>query len=126
MRRGQHATVTTLRPGERRAARLGTTPWWNLGRGHEPTLLDRLVYLSTGLSLILAVIGVKLVLHWAHGLSDSIPEIQTSQSLVVILVVLALTTIASLIKSRRDPEARAHAGSLRAARAARAVEDRRR
>ena len=86
-------------------------------------LLDRLVYLSTGLSLILAFIGVKLVLHWAHGLSDSIPEIQTTQSLAVILVVLVITTIASLIKSRRDPEARAYAGSLRAARAAK---DRRR
>ena len=81
-------------------------------------LLDRLVYLSTGLSLILAFIGVKLVLHWAHGLSDSIPEIQTSLSLVVIVVVLILTTVASLIKSRRDPEARAHAGSLRADRSA--------
>ena len=34
-------------------------------------LLDRLVYLSTGLSLILAFVGVKLVLHWAHGLSES-------------------------------------------------------
>ena len=29
-------------------------------------LLDRLVYLSTGLSMILAFIGVKLVLHWGH------------------------------------------------------------
>ena len=29
-------------------------------------LLDRLVYLSTGLSMILAFIGVKLILHWAH------------------------------------------------------------
>jgi tellurite resistance protein TerC len=28
-------------------------------------------------------------------------------------VVLTVTTIASIIKSRRDPEARAHAGSLR-------------
>ncbi len=81
-------------------------------------LLDRLVYISTGLSLILAFIGVKLVLHWAHGLSDEIPEIQTSLSLIVIVVVLILTTIASLIKSRRDPEARAHAGSLRADRSA--------
>ena len=31
-------------------------------------LLDRLVYLSTGLALILAFIGVKLILHWGHGL----------------------------------------------------------
>ena len=29
-------------------------------------LLDRLVYLSTGLALILAFIGVKLIMHWAH------------------------------------------------------------
>ena len=76
-------------------------------------LLDRLIYLSIGLSLILAFIGVKLVLHWAHGLSDAVPEIPTSLSLAVILVVLVVTTIASLLKSRRDPLARAHAGSLR-------------
>ncbi len=82
-------------------------------------LLDRLIYLSTGLSLILAFIGVKLVLHWAHGLSDVIPEIQTSLSLAVIVVVLIVTTVASLLKSRRDPQARAHAGSLRADRSAR-------
>lgn len=75
-------------------------------------------YLSAWLSLILAFIGVKLVLHWAYSLSDAIPEIQTSLSSVVILAVLIVTTVASLIKSRRDPEARAHAGSLRAARAA--------
>ncbi len=75
-------------------------------------LLDRLVYLSTGLSLILAFIGAKLVLHWGHGLSDSVPEISTNLSLAVILVVLIVTTVASLLKVRRDPEARAHAGSL--------------
>jgi hypothetical protein len=34
-------------------------------------------------------------------------------SLLVILAVLVITVVASLIKSRRDPEARAHAGSLR-------------
>lgn len=77
-------------------------------------LLDRLVYLSTGLSLILAFIGVKLMLHWAHGLSDTVPEIQTSLSLVVIVAVLVVTTVASLLKSRKDPQARAHAGSMRA------------
>ena len=81
-------------------------------------LLDRLIYLSTGLSLILAFIGVKLVLHWAHGLSDAVPEIQTSLSLVVMVIVLVVTTVASLLKSRRDPEARTHAGSLRADRSA--------
>ena len=76
-------------------------------------LLDRLVYLSTGLAIILAFIGVKLVLHWAHGIVDSVPEIETPVSLAVIIVVLIVTTVASLIKVRRDPDARAHAGSLR-------------
>jgi tellurite resistance protein TerC len=78
-------------------------------------LLDRLVYLSTGLALILAFIGVKLVLHWAHkDISDSVPEVSTNVSLIVIGAVLAVTTVASLVKVRRDPTARAHAGSLRA------------
>ena len=76
-------------------------------------LLDRLVYLSTGLSLILAFIGVKLVLHYLHGLDDSIPEISIGLSLTVIVVVLLVTVAASVVKVRRDPEARAHAGSLR-------------
>jgi tellurite resistance protein TerC len=80
-------------------------------------LLDRLVYLSTGLSLILAFIGVKLVLHWAHeDLSTSVPEISTGVSLGVILVILVITTVASLIKVRKDPAAKAHAGSVRASR----------
>ena len=76
-------------------------------------LLDRLVYLSTGLSLILAFIGVKLLLHYGHLQDDAIPEVETSTSLLVILAVLVVTVVASMIKSRRDPEARAHAGSLR-------------
>jgi tellurite resistance protein TerC len=77
-------------------------------------LLDRLVYLSTGLAIVLAFIGVKLILHWGHTLSDAVPEIPTLTSLVVIVAILAVTTVASLVRSRRDPAARAHAGSLRA------------
>ncbi|MEV8503520.1 TerC family protein [Actinoplanes sp. NPDC051475] len=78
-------------------------------------LLDRLVYLSTGLSLILAFIGVKLVLHWLHeDVWHGAPQIGTPLSLGVILVVLVITTVASLAKTRRDPSAKAHAGSLRA------------
>jgi tellurite resistance protein TerC len=76
-------------------------------------LLDRLVYLSTGLALILAFIGFKLVLHYMHLQNNDIPEISTGLSLTVIGVVLLVTTVASIIKSRRDPEARAHAGTLR-------------
>lgn len=77
-------------------------------------LLDRLVYLSTGLALILAFIGGKMVLHWGHGIDQRVPEISTDVSLAVIGVVLTVTTIASLIKVRLDPTARAHAGSLTA------------
>jgi TerC family integral membrane protein len=76
-------------------------------------LLDRLVYLSSGLSLILLFIGVKLLLHFGHLQNDAIPEIATSTSLLVILGILAVTVGASLTKARRDPGARAHAGSLR-------------
>jgi len=91
-------------------ALLGLRPLFFLVSG----LLDRLVYLSTGLALILAFIGIKLVLHWGHLQSDSVPEISTATSLVFIALVLTITTIASLIKVRRDPSARAHSGSLSA------------
>ncbi|ROP41647.1 TerC/Alx family metal homeostasis membrane protein [Saccharothrix texasensis] len=81
-------------------------------------LLDRLVYLSTGLSLILAFIGVKLILHWAHeDLDPRVPEVPTLLSLAVILVVLTVVTVASLVKTRRDPSMKARPGSLRARRA---------
>ncbi|GAB3233648.1 TerC family protein [Glycomyces halotolerans] len=77
-------------------------------------LLDRLVYLSTGLAIILAFIGVKLVLHWLHvDIDERVPEISTMFSLGVVVVVLAVVTVASLVKTRRDPEAKAHPGSLR-------------
>ena len=77
-------------------------------------LLDRLVYLSTGLAVILAFIGAKLVLHFMHLHVHDVPEISTGLSLGVIAVVLAFTMIASLLAVRRDPRRRAHSGSLRA------------
>ncbi|NNH69994.1 TerC/Alx family metal homeostasis membrane protein [Nocardia uniformis] len=78
-------------------------------------LLDRLVYLSAGLAVILAFIGVKLILHWAHvDIDTRVPEISTAFSLGVIIVVLVVVTVASLIKTRQDPTVKAHAGSLRA------------
>ncbi|MGK2868585.1 MAG: TerC/Alx family metal homeostasis membrane protein [Mycobacterium sp.] len=80
-------------------------------------LLDRLVYLSTGLSIILAFIGMKLILHWGHvDIDPRIPEINTYLSLVVIIGILVIVTVASLAKTRNDPSAKAHAGSLRASR----------
>jgi tellurite resistance protein TerC len=76
-------------------------------------LLNRLVYLSTGLALILGFIGMKLVLHFAHLHDGVVPEIPTGLSLGVIATVLATTSVASLIKSRRAPAASAHTGSPR-------------
>ena len=64
-------------------ALLGLRALFFLVRG----LLDRLVYLSTGLAVVLAFIGVKLVLHWGHTLSDAVPEVPTLPSLGVIAVI---------------------------------------
>ena len=62
--------------------------------------------------MILAFIGVKLVLEFAHKQFQAIPEISTVASLAVITSVVAATTIASVIRSRRTPGRRAQAGSL--------------
>jgi tellurite resistance protein TerC len=65
-------------------------------------LLDRLIYLSTGLAVVLAFIGAKLVLEALHadGVSWA-PQIPIVVSLGVILATLAVTTVASLVKARR-------------------------
>ena len=76
-------------------------------------LLDKLVYLSTGLAVILIFIGFKLILTYFHEVfPEAVPKIETVWSLVSIGVVLVIVTIASWIKTRRDPEAIAHAGRL--------------
>lgn len=75
-------------------------------------LLDKLVYLSLGLSIILIFIGVKLVLTFVHEIYDWVPKIPTLVSLGVIGGILLISTIASLIKVRRDPTAHAHAGRI--------------
>jgi len=75
-------------------------------------LLDKLVYLAVGLSFILAFIGVKLILTFLHEVNPDIPKIETTTSLVVIIATLTITTIASIIKVRRDPAARAHSGPI--------------
>jgi tellurite resistance protein TerC len=69
-------------------------------------LLDRLLYLSKGLSFILAFIGVKLILEAMHhhGVAWA-PEVPILVSLGVIVGTLAVTTVASLMKSRRDAAA---------------------
>jgi tellurite resistance protein TerC len=72
-------------------------------------LLDRLVYLSIGLAVILGFIGVKLLLHAAHEtISPAFPEISIVVSLSVIVAVLIITTVASLRKTAKDPSAIKH------------------
>ena len=63
--------------------------------------LTKLVHLNYGLAVILAFIGVKLGLHWAHLQWPSVPEIPTLLSLGVIIAVLAVTTLTSQIAVRR-------------------------
>ena len=74
-------------------------------------LLRKLVYLSLGLSVILAFIGIKLIFHAMHeyhlderlGIPFSL-EIPIWLSLCVIIGTLTITTVASLIKSRYDED----------------------
>ncbi len=75
-------------------------------------LLDRLVYLQVGLAIILGFIGVKLVMHALHENElpfinggepvEGVPDIPITVSLAVIVGTLAVTTVVSLLKSRRD------------------------
>ena len=78
-------------------------------------LLDKLIYLSLGLSIILMFIGIKLIMTYLHETWSQIPKIPTVGSLLVIALILAVSTIASLLKSKRDPSAHAHAGRITAA-----------
>jgi tellurite resistance protein TerC len=74
-------------------------------------LLSRLVYLSKGLSFILAFIGVKMIMEAFHGIGidtlfgAEIPEISLEVSLGVIVASLMITTVASLTATRRDGSA---------------------
>ncbi|MFF5076269.1 TerC/Alx family metal homeostasis membrane protein [Actinoplanes sp. NPDC000266] len=68
-------------------------------------VLDKLRHLDYGLAIILAFIGVKLVLHWAHGIWPSLPEVPTLASLGVIALTLITVTITSLVANRRDAAA---------------------
>ena len=73
-------------------------------------LMDRLIYLKHGLSVILAFIGVKLILHALHvnelpfiNGGESVawaPEIPTFVSLAVILGTIVIATVASLLSPK--------------------------
>jgi tellurite resistance protein TerC len=77
-------------------------------------LLDKLIFLSLGLSFILMFIGAKLILTYAHEIFHEVPKIPTPVSLAVIGTILLISTVASLIKSRTHPELKAHAGRVTA------------
>ncbi|GAA5038087.1 TerC family integral membrane protein [Thermocatellispora tengchongensis] len=64
--------------------------------------LSKLRHLNHGLSVILGFIGVKLILHWAHGIWSWVPEIPTLMSLGVIVTVLVTVTMTSLYANRRQ------------------------
>jgi tellurite resistance protein TerC len=80
-------------------------------------LLQRLIYLTYGLSLILAFIGVKLVLHALHVNElpfinggehvEWAPEIPIWLSLTVIIGTLVITAVLSLLKTAHDERSEA-------------------
>ena len=66
-------------------------------------LMQRLIYIGKGLSVILGFIGIKLFFHAFHAVDIheiagiKIPEITITQSLSVIVGVLAIATVSSLV-----------------------------
>ena len=69
-------------------------------------LMQRLVHIGKGLSVVLGFIGVKLIFHAFHGIDIHIiggmhiPEITITQSLAVIVGCLGIATVTSLISTR--------------------------
>ena len=65
-------------------------------------LMQRLIYIGKGLSIILGFIGIKLFFHAFHAVDIhkiggfKIPEITITQSFSVIVGVLAIATVSSL------------------------------
>jgi tellurite resistance protein TerC len=71
-------------------------------------LLQRLIYLSKGLSFILAFIGFKMIIEAFHGidihdlLGIKLPHVSIEVSLGVILATLIVTAVGSLTATRKD------------------------
>ena len=78
-------------------------------------LLEKVVYLSKGLAVILGFIGLKLVIEALHGShvdefgSFHLPEIGTVTSLLFIVATLIVTTVLSVLKTNRDARCAAEA-----------------
>ena len=67
-------------------------------------LLNRLIYLSRGLSFILAFIGVKMILEALNGNGVEVPEVSLEVSLGVIVLTLIVTAVTSLAATRNTAE----------------------
>ena len=76
------------------------------------SLLDKLIYLSLGLSFILIFIGIKLIAIYVHEIYDFVPKISTNLSLLVIALILVIATVASLRAVAKNPDLHAHAGRV--------------
>jgi len=63
-------------------------------------LFNRLIYLSRGLSFILAFIGVKMILEALHGNGVNVPEVSLEISLGVIVLTLIVTAVTSVVATR--------------------------
>ena len=73
-------------------------------------LLDKLVYLPAGLSVVLGFIGVKLIMEALHGNTlpfinggegvHWVPEVPTWLSLAVIVLAIGSASVASVIKMK--------------------------
>ena len=89
-------------------------------------LLARLAYLQAGLCIILAFIGVKLFAEALHASGVTrvgpvpVPLVSASLSLVIIALVLAVTTLASVLVTRRRARRAELPGASRATGAERA------
>ncbi|HEY2577505.1 MAG TPA: hypothetical protein VGI74_14455 [Streptosporangiaceae bacterium] len=63
-------------------------------------MLDRMVYLNQGLAVICAFIGVKLLLHAAHGSGAQwAPDIGAVPSVIAVAAILLATVAAGLLAS---------------------------
>jgi tellurite resistance protein TerC len=86
-------------------------------------LIDKLVYLHFGIAFILSFIGVKLVMHALHENElpfinggehvEWAPDIGTWESLIVIVLAMAVAVGASLWKLRTDRVITSSTGSSR-------------
>jgi len=74
-------------------------------------LLSRIIYLSIGLSVLLAFIGFKLIFEALHGSHIThvgpvpVPTISSTTSLLIVVGILAMTALASFVGRCRDEPA---------------------